>query len=262
MVGDGMGSAFLTPIVWLFCALVFAIPAMALLRACVVDGTMSLGSGVGSLLGMLCGAGFLMQNGGTGATLFLGIALILAGAGWPVVGFFADRKLHHKLRDDDIERYERAIVFDATNAGAHAGLAEKLATLARRDEAIHEYRTAVRLMPNGPQTTRWKSELRALLDEEAGIDRYDFKVCDSCHRDMAKKQSTCPHCDAVQSVNFFVWAARPENALPTLRYVIAISLIIIFLFTFLGAVPLQVAGIVIMLLLPGVGWLVLRVLSP
>ncbi len=258
MVGGGAGSAFLTPIVWLFAALLFSVPALAIVRAVIVDGTLDWAMGAGLFLGLLMGAGLILTGGGAGFTVMGGLLLLGVCGGWPLIAKQSDKKLSKKLRNDDIVKLERAVQFDSSNAGAHAGLAEKWAEMAQLEAAVDEYRIAIRLMPDGPTTKRWKTELRTVLDRQEGIDRYDFAVCRNCDKEISSKANRCPHCGEIRNINFLVWAAQPENLWPALRLGAIGTIVIIVLWSALHALPGAVIGLLIMLALIGAAWYFLQ----
>lgn len=262
MVGSGQGGAFFTALSWLFIALMVAVPAMTILRATIVDGTLSLPLGFSLLVGLIMGSGMMLRGGGTVLTLVAGLLLLLGCGALPLVSLYADKSGRKQLHNDDIERLESAIAFDPDNAGAHAGLGEKLAELKRIDEAIHEYRMAIRLLPAGLQTKRWKSDLRTLLDAQNGIDRYDFQVCRSCHHDMPRNAKTCPQCGEIQNMNFFQWSSKRENLLPSLREAALVTVAMFLVLSALMVLPLEVAGSLVMASILVGGWFLLQAMKP
>ena len=262
MVGGGQGGAFLTAISWLFIALMVAVPSMSILRATIVDGTLSLALGLSLLAGLIVGSGMMLRGGGTVLTMVAGLVLLLACGAAPLVSLYADKSGRKRLQSDDIERLESAIAFDPDNAGAHAGLGEKLANLKRIDEAINEYRTAIRLLPDGLQTKRWKSDLRTLLDAQNGIDRYDFQVCRSCTCDMPRGTKNCPKCGEVQNMNFFQWSSKRENLLPSLRDSALATLVLFVVLSALMVLPIEVAASLVTASVLVGGWFLLQAMKP
>lgn len=262
MVGGGQGGAFLTVLSWLFIALLVAVPSMSILRATIVDGTLSLAVGLCLLAGLIVGSGMMLRGGGTALAMVAGLILLLACGAAPLVSLYADNSGRKRLQGEDVERLESAIAFDPSNAGAHAGLGEKLANLKRIDEAINEYRTAIRLLPDGLQTKRWKSDLRTLLDAQNGIDRYDFQVCRSCTCDMPRGTKTCPKCGEVQHMNFFQWSSKRENLLPSLRDSALSTLALFLVLSVLMVLPIEVAGSLVMASILVGGWFLLQAMKP
>lgn len=106
MVGSGQGSAFLTPVVWLFIALLVAVPLLAIVRATVVDGTLDWSIGLALFLGVMCGAGLVLK-GGAGFGIVFGVVLIGMCGAWPFVSHFSDRRNLKTLRTDDVERLRK-----------------------------------------------------------------------------------------------------------------------------------------------------------
>lgn len=261
MVGSGEGSAFLTPVVWLFIAMLVAVPLLAIVRATVVDGTLDWSVGLGLFIGVMFGAGLVLK-GGAGAAVAFGVLLIGVCGAWPFVSHFSDRKNLKTLRSDDIERLESAVQFDPSNAGAHAGLAEKWVELGRLDSAVDEYRIAIRLMPDGPATKRWKSQLRTVLDRQNGVDRYDFAVCRACDKDIPKNAKTCPHCGAVRSMGFLRWSAKRENLLPALRDTAPILAAIFLGVALMSVLPPFAIGVIFFIGILVGGWFILQRMSP
>ncbi|HVF84387.1 MAG TPA: hypothetical protein VM821_00285, partial [Abditibacteriaceae bacterium] len=243
-------------------ALMVAVPSMSILRATIVDGTLSLALGLSLLTGLIVGAGMMLRGGGTVLMMVAGLVLLLACGAAPLVSLYADNRARKYLRDEDIEKLESAIAFDPDNAGAHAGLGEKLANLKRIDEAIHEYRVAIQLLPDGLQTQRWKSDLRTLIDAKNGIDRYDFQVCRSCTCDMPRGTKTCPKCGEVQNMNFFQWSSKRENLLPSLRDSALATIALFVVLSFLMVLPTTVAGCLVMSSILVGGWFLLQAMKP
>lgn len=164
-------------------------------------------------------------------------------------------------RDEEIARYESALERDPNNASFHALLAEKLVEAGRREEAIHEFRTAIGLSPHSPQTVQWKTHLRKTLETQAGRDTFNFTVCDNCEADMPVGTRVCTRCGNVMRMGFLEWVAKPENYRSIARQAAVPICIAIILFTVFSALSLEWKACVICACVIVGGWSFLRFLG-
>ncbi len=222
-----------------------AIPVMFILKAWMVDATLDAGVALGLLFGMFALTGFIWQTQGT-VWMVLGIAALVGCCiGLPFLAGGSDRQELRRMRDEDIEKYQRAIAFDPRNASAHAFLAQKFVEYRRYDEAIAEYQQAIHYMPDGPNTAKWKSQLRDVLELQQGVTKHDFIVCHVCHADLPTGTKTCPRCGAILHMGFIEWFAQPENFKSIIRQTVITMLVFAVLWAIFSTLPLEVKGCVL-----------------
>ena len=85
--------------------------------------------------------------------------LVMSSIAWailPFIGSAGDRNARRRIRNEDIERYERKIRRDPTHAAAHSALADAYFEIERYDEAIGAYDQAIALDPDHSRSDRWK----------------------------------------------------------------------------------------------------------
>ncbi|MBV9864554.1 MAG: tetratricopeptide repeat protein [Abitibacteriaceae bacterium] len=144
-----------------------------------------------------------------------------------------------QLREEDILKYQRALQLDANNASFHALLADKYLEAGRRDEAIQEFRTAIGLSPEGPQTQQWKLKLRHAIDAPARQENFNFTVCSNCQADQPAGTKVCSRCGATMHMSFGEWLMRPENFKPVVRQTIVAGSIALLLLTIFSSLSIE-----------------------
>lgn len=122
------------------------------------------------------------------------------------------------LYEESVAKYQGAIAFDGTNAGAHAALAQTYFEAGELDAAIHEWRLAIGSSPHGPQSRGWKTRLKGALEMQGRLAQglpadgfADFKVCHKCQFDVPSASKTCSRCGATLEMGFVEWSLKPEN---------------------------------------------------
>jgi tetratricopeptide (TPR) repeat protein len=150
-----------------------------------------------------------------------------------------DNKADRHHCEQAVAKYLKAIEFDPNNASAHAMLAEKYRKLGRMEAAIHEFRIAIGLYPHGPQSQRWKSQLRELLQEQCGVQKHNFTVCHSCQADLPMGSKTCSRCGSTLQMGFFEWLAKPQNFREVGRETVVVTMLVVTLFTIFSSLPLE-----------------------
>ncbi len=132
---------------------------------------------------------------------------------------YAFKSENRRLISEEETRCLVVIERDPTNAGAHAQLADLAYERQDLELAIHEWRTAVRLLPEGPFTTSWKRKLKRALETQAQIARGErplgvdeLRVCPRCEADLPKNARNCPRCGEVLYMNPVEFMRQPEVA--------------------------------------------------
>ena len=112
---------------------------------------------------------------------------------------YAFRSENKRLVSEEETRCLIVIERDPTNAGAHAQLADLAYERGDLELAIHEWRTAVRLLPEGPFTLSWKRKLKRVLAMQEQIARgerpvplHEMRVCPKCEADLPARAKACP----------------------------------------------------------------------
>lgn len=123
------------------------------------------------------------------------------------------------------ERFGQAIAEYPDNAAAHASLAQLHWEAGELEAAIHHWRTAINISPQGPLTQGRKNQLKKALELQArqqqglqGDGFADFKVCERCNADVPVKARVCPACQNTLEMSFFEWIARKENYTDVARF--------------------------------------------
>ena len=101
----------------------------------------------------------------------------------------ADRRLHQHFDEEDIKKYLAALEFDPKNVAAHSLLADTYRRQGRLEEALAEYREAVRLSPDLQHERYWIDRLMIMIErKEQG---------QSLHYQEAVQETPCPACGAL-----------------------------------------------------------------
>ena len=143
-----------------------AFPAQAILRAWIVDNTLDAGFAIGLVVAQVCGVAMLLNSRGLTSAFVVGAAMLLACAVLPFLWLQLEKRSLKQLETEDLTRLRNAIAFDPENASAHALLGEKLLESRNYDAARTQIETAMRLLPEGAQTNRWKALLREVDRQE------------------------------------------------------------------------------------------------
>ena len=147
---------------------------------------------------------------------FWGLAAIVGLIHFNRYAFKSENK---RLISEEETRCLRVIERDPTNAGAHAQLADLAYERQDLELAIHEWRTAVRLLPEGPFTTSWKRRLKRALEMqeqqargERPLQMHEMRVCPQCQAEVSTRAKTCPQCGEVLYMNPIEFLRQPDVA--------------------------------------------------
>ena len=132
---------------------------------------------------------------------------------------YAFRSENKRLVSEEETRCLLVIERDPTNAGAHAQLADLAYERGDLELAIHEWRTAIGILPGGPFTTSWKRRLRRALDYqqqiasgERPLQMHEMRVCPKCQADVKTDAKNCARCGEVLYMNPIEFFKQPEVA--------------------------------------------------
>lgn len=122
------------------------------------------------------------------------------------------------IYDENVAKFQGAIAFDNSNAGAHAALAETHFEAGELEAAIHHWRLAINAMPHGPHSRSWKTRLKGTLEMQQRLaqglparDFADFQICDSCRAEVPADSKSCPVCGTTLKMGFWEWTFKREN---------------------------------------------------
>ena len=196
------------------------------------------------------------------ATFFLGLALIMGLIHFNRYAFKSENK---RLVSEEETRCLVVIERDPTNAGAHARLAELAYERQDLDLAIHEWRTAISILPGGPFSTSWKRHLRRALDMQeqlAGGQRLlsidESRVCPKCQADLSKSAKECPRCGEVLYMSPAKYLGQREVAREWARETAAFSLVLLCVAIVFMNVDLAWKGTLLISTAIVGGWYLLR----
>ena len=147
---------------------------------------------------------------------------------------YAFRSENKRLISEEETRCLIVVERDPTNAGAHAQLADLAYDRQDLELAIHEWRTAIRLLPEGPFTTSWKRKLKRALEMQAQqargerpLEMHELRVCPKCEADLAKNARVCPRCGEVLYMNPVEFFKQPEVAREWARETAAFTVVLL-----------------------------------
>ena len=168
------------------------------------------------------------------ATFFLGLAFIVGLIHFNRYAFKSENK---RLVSEEETRCLVVIERDPTNAGAHAQLADLAYERQDLELAIHEWRTAINLLPHGPFTTSWKRKLRRTLDMHEQVargerpkellDMHEMRVCPRCDADVSPRARTCPNCGETLYMNPVEFLRQPDVAREWAKETAAFTLVLL-----------------------------------
>jgi uncharacterized paraquat-inducible protein A len=171
---------------------------------------------------------------------------------WRLLAGMGSRNLAHQLDEEERAKWLKTSQRDPTNAGAHARLAEWDFVDGNLDDAIHHWRTAIGLLPQGPFTTEWKRKLKSALELQAMRERgekiagfHEVRACDKCEATMPANSKTCPRCGAVVRMDVMEFFTQPEVARSLAKETATVVLILFVLGTVFSSLPLEWKGCVL-----------------
>jgi len=259
----GTGTAFALTGLFLLCGFATAVAGAVLLKLWLIDQTLDVGFAIALLFVVFLATGGVMMTKQPilliGWSFFVVIGCMLLEP----LGEKANKRGLARLAEEDIEKYKRTLEFDPNNSAAHRLLAEIYYKQDRYDEAIDEYKAAIKLNPHDVQALRRKLNYVLELREEKrgakapvptapptnGTQAFPRNVaitmCPACRRDTPSEGKTCVHCGAHINLNFGEWLLRPENHRDIIRQTAIAMLVAMILLTVFTALPLEVKGVVI-----------------
>jgi len=170
-----------------------------------------------------------------------------------------------RLRREDMEKFLAAVAANPNNASAHASLGEMYFKEGRIGFAIHEYRTAISISPQGPFATKWKRALKEALGMQEFIDAgkpvpgfHSFRVCHQCHADVNAAAKKCPKCEAELDVGVVEWTLRPENRNDIIKNTVVVTGLLLAGSVIFSILPIEVKGVLLVSTVLVSYWLFLR----
>ena len=140
------------------------------------------------VVGMFFIVAYTLQNGLAALAL---VVVVGGGLVWAMSLYakVADRRLHQQFDEEDIAKYTAALDLDPKNVAAHSLLADLYRRQGRLEEALAEYREAVRLSPELQKERYWIDRLMLQIEHRAkgkGITEPQIG-----------RDSPCPDCGAI-----------------------------------------------------------------
>ncbi len=182
--------------------------------------------------------------------IFWGLALVVG-----LIHFnrYAFKSENRRLISEEETRCLLVVERDPTNAGAHAQLADLAFERQDLELAIHEWRTAIRTLPEGPFTTSWKRKLKRALEMQAQQARgerpaqmHEMRVCPKCQAEVSTKAKTCPHCGEVLYMNPLEFMSQPDVAREWARETAAFTIVLLLVGIIFMNVSLEWKGTLLM----------------
>lgn len=166
---------------------------------------------------------------------------------------YAFKSEHKRLISEEETRCLRVIERDPTNAGAHAQLGDLAYDRQDLELAIHEWRTAIGLLPEGPFTTAWKRRLKRALEMQAQQARgerptqmHEMRVCPKCQAEVSTSAKTCHLCGEVLYMNPVEFFKQPDVAREWARETLGFTIVLVFVgFIFIN-LPIEIKGVLLM----------------
>ncbi len=182
--------------------------------------------------------------------IFWGLAAIV---GLIHLNRYAFKSENKRLLSEEETRCLIVIERDPTNAGAQAQLADLAYDRQDLELAIHEWRTAVRLLPQGPFTTSWKRKLKRALEMqeqqargERPLQMHEMRVCPQCQAEVSTRAKTCLRCGEVLYMNPIEFFKQPEIAREWAKETAAFTIILLCAGIIFMNVSLEWKGVLLM----------------
>ena len=182
--------------------------------------------------------------------IFWGLAAIVGLIHFNRYAFKSENK---RLVSEEETRCLIVIERDPSNAGAHAQLADLAYERADLDLAVHEWRTAIGLLPQGPFTTAWKRKLKRALETQEQYGRgerpalmHEVRVCPKCEADVLATAKTCPRCGEVLYMNPLEFLSQPEVAREWAKETAGFTLVLLCVGIIFLNVSLEWKGVLLM----------------
>ncbi len=167
-----------------------------------IDKRLSAVEAAGLLAGLVVALFFVVAYAVQNSLLLLFIFVLIVGALAVVLTGLsrtADRRLHQRFDDEDVEKYLAALDLDPKNVAAHSLLAKVYRRQGRLEEALAEYKEALRLSPELQEERYWIDRLMVMIEEKAQRQTRPARVgrdspCTDCGAIVAGDETICPNC--------------------------------------------------------------------
>ena len=156
------------PIIIVLLSFFWAIPVVRILQACLVEKSMDARLGLAALGVHLTAAVTLWS---VNQFLILLIYLSVTTLLWmisPVINRISETAALRRMKEEDMERYQRLLAMDPRNAAAHAAIADIHLEQGRYDEAIAGYERAIEICPELARAERFKLRHAVEMRERRG----------------------------------------------------------------------------------------------
>ena len=165
---------------------------------------------------------------------------------------YAFKSENKRLISEEETRCLRVIERDPTIAGAHAQLADLAYDRQDLELAIHEWRTAIGLLPEGPFTTAWKRRLKRALEMQAQqargerpVQMHEMRVCPRCQAEVSISAKTCQRCGEVLYMNPVEFMKQPEVTREWARETAGFTIVLLLIGTVFINLPIEWKGLLL-----------------
>jgi tetratricopeptide (TPR) repeat protein len=239
---DGGNPFFMTGS-WVILGLLIAIPILAIIRACLVDGTLEFGFAFAGIMGILCLLGLAWQSQGSGLMLLWVALLLVVCLGVPLLGTVQSKRHMRQIDNEDIAKYRAAIDRDPNNASAYVFLGDALLKRGSYTAAIAQYERAMSISERFPQLQRKIDRLKKLEAGEVPSTR--VIVCPQCQLENDGAVKNCTRCGEVLNMSFVQFVAKKENSTDIVRSAAPVIAALFVLVVVFSALPLEWKGLVL-----------------
>ena len=181
---------------------------------------------------------------------------------------FANIRNTREQREGEYARHYRVIEFDKSNAGSHAHLAEMLFADGQVSDAIGMWRAAIRALPHGHATEKWKRDLKRALEVQSYIDRgqrppgfHDLRACHKCELLIPATAKICPHCGATISMSVTEFFGQKEVQRDWMRETLVIAVVLYVAALLFSTLPAEIKGVLLVSTALVGGWLLVRAIG-
>jgi tetratricopeptide (TPR) repeat protein len=235
---------------------------MAVLKTWLIDQTIDFGIALAIILALCCATGGILKTQNQTWIVAWAFALVVCCTLLQPLSTHMNQRALNRMHNDDIEKYRKALEFDPSNASAHRFLGDIYFKQDRYDDAIVEYKAAIKLDPHDVVALRRKLNyvLDLRLEAQHGhatlpgtnqpaaapsAPRQDVTMCPSCRMDTPSDGKTCVHCGEQLNMGFSEWLMQPDNFRDVMRQSTVAMVVAVILLTVFTSLPLEVKACVL-----------------
>lgn len=244
-MGDGIGAAFVLPIIVVVCSLCVAVPALVIINAWLIDKTIEFGTACIGLCALLGAFALIIKFFGQPLSFIVLALLVGTCLLSPRLANRWEKRGLARMDEEDIDKYLLAIASDPKNAAARSALAKVYRKQTRYDEAIEQLQKALEAYPNEKD----KRLLQRVVDEQQRAEA-EGPICPACRAINPPGADVCGGCDRpFKQPGFLGWAMQPQNLK---RLSTASALVLVIVTVCAGLLSLLPRPVVLSLMFVGV----------